>query len=109
MDLDNFISKQNMARYRALLDTSTDETKRRAIIKLLSEEYAKLKKPRGRSTLALYIDRFNDANMAGDAARIDVSARRALTIICSQAGKTYGDASRCAKHRSHRDAGNRSI
>jgi hypothetical protein len=43
MELEDFLSEQNIARYRKLLDRSTDETERRTIIELLAEEKAKLK------------------------------------------------------------------
>jgi hypothetical protein len=42
MELEDFLSEQNIARYRKLLDSSTDETERRTIIELLVEEEAKL-------------------------------------------------------------------
>lgn len=43
-DLDKFVSEQNVARYRKLLDESTDETNRRVIIRLLADQMAKLRK-----------------------------------------------------------------
>jgi hypothetical protein len=43
-DLDKFVSEQNVARYRKLLDGSTDETNRRVIIRLLADQMAKLRK-----------------------------------------------------------------
>ena len=42
--MDRFLQDQNIARYRRLRDSSTDETERRMIIKLLVEEMAKLSK-----------------------------------------------------------------
>jgi hypothetical protein len=42
-DLDRFVSEQNVARYRKLLDASTDEMQRRAIIQLLADQMAKLR------------------------------------------------------------------
>lgn len=35
-----FVAWQNIARYRQLLETETDETRRRTILKLLAEEEA---------------------------------------------------------------------
>jgi hypothetical protein len=43
MELEDFLSAQNIARYRRLLDHSTNETERRIIIALLAGEKAKLK------------------------------------------------------------------
>lgn len=43
-DLDKFVSEQNVARYRKLLDESTDETNRRVIIRLLADQMAELRK-----------------------------------------------------------------
>jgi hypothetical protein len=43
MELEDFLSEQNIARYRKLLDRSIDETERRTIVELLAEEKAKLK------------------------------------------------------------------
>jgi hypothetical protein len=43
MELEDFLSEQNIARYRKLLDRSHDEIERRIIIQLLAEERAKLK------------------------------------------------------------------
>jgi hypothetical protein len=43
MELEDFFSAQNIARYRRLLDRATGEIERRAIIELLAEEHAKLK------------------------------------------------------------------
>ena len=42
-DLDRFVSEQNIARYRNLLDPQTDESQRRAILRLLKQEYVKLR------------------------------------------------------------------
>lgn len=41
-DLDRFVSEQNIARYRVLLDPNTDESQRRTILALLKREFAKL-------------------------------------------------------------------
>ena len=41
-DLDRFISEQNIARYRVLLDPKTDESRRRTILGLLKREFASL-------------------------------------------------------------------
>jgi hypothetical protein len=41
-DLDRFVSEQNIARYRALLDPDTDESQRRTILGLLKREFANL-------------------------------------------------------------------
>ena len=41
-DLDRFVSEQNIARYRVLLDPHTDESQRRTILGLLKREFAKL-------------------------------------------------------------------
>ena len=43
-DLDKFVSEQNVARYRKLLDGGKDETNRRVIIRLLADQMAKLRK-----------------------------------------------------------------
>jgi hypothetical protein len=43
MELDSFLTEQNVTRYRKSLDSSTVETERRTIIELLAEEKAKLK------------------------------------------------------------------
>ncbi len=40
--LDRFVSEQNIARYRVLLDSNTDEGQRRTILGLLKREFAKL-------------------------------------------------------------------
>ena len=42
-DLDRFVSEQNIARYRNLLDPQTDESQRRTILRLLKQEYVKLR------------------------------------------------------------------
>jgi len=41
-DLDRFVSEENIARYRILLDPQTDESQRRTILRLLKQEYVKL-------------------------------------------------------------------
>ena len=41
--MDRFLRDQNIARYRRLRNSSTGESERRMIIKLLVEEMAKLK------------------------------------------------------------------
>jgi len=43
-DLDRFLSEQNIARYRVLVDPNTDESQRRTIVGLLKREFAKLHK-----------------------------------------------------------------
>jgi hypothetical protein len=43
--LDRFVSEQNIARYRVLLDSNTDEGQRRTILDLLKREFAKLREP----------------------------------------------------------------
>jgi hypothetical protein len=43
MELDRFLQDQNIALYRRLLNSSTDEIERRTIFKLLAEEKNKLK------------------------------------------------------------------
>ncbi len=48
-DLNMFVSEQNVARYRGLLDPETDARKRRTILRLLDRGSAKL---RGRSATA---------------------------------------------------------
>jgi hypothetical protein len=40
--LANFIETQNIARFRALLETETDPEKRRVLLRLLEQERAKL-------------------------------------------------------------------
>lgn len=42
-DLDRFVSERNIARYRNLLDPQTDESQRRTILRLLKQEYVKLR------------------------------------------------------------------
>jgi hypothetical protein len=42
-DLDRFVSEQNIARYRNLLNPETSERQRRTILRLLKEEYAQLR------------------------------------------------------------------
>ena len=41
--MDNFVSRENIKRYRKLASESTDSTARSRIMKLLAEEEAKLK------------------------------------------------------------------
>ena len=41
--MDNFVSQENIRRYRKLASASTDSTERSQIMKLLAEEQAKLK------------------------------------------------------------------
>jgi hypothetical protein len=43
MDLDRFVARQNIDRYRRLGDTATDEAQRRMIFRILAEELEKLK------------------------------------------------------------------
>ena len=38
MDLDHFVSRQNIERYRKLSDVAADDTRRRMILGLLSKE-----------------------------------------------------------------------
>lgn len=42
-DLDRFVSEQNVARYRKLLDTSIDDNERRIVIQQLADQMAKLR------------------------------------------------------------------
>ncbi|HVO95795.1 MAG TPA: hypothetical protein VMT22_23270 [Terriglobales bacterium] len=42
-DLDRFVSEQNVARYRKLLDASTDDNERRIVIQQLADQMAKLR------------------------------------------------------------------
>ena len=42
-DMDRFVSEQNVARYRKLLDPGTDERQRRTILQLLKQEKANLR------------------------------------------------------------------
>lgn len=42
-DLDRFVSEQNIALYRKLLNPETDESQRRTILRLLKEESAQLR------------------------------------------------------------------
>jgi hypothetical protein len=44
MDLSDFVHRENIDRYRRMLDASTDESERRAILKLLADEMAQIKK-----------------------------------------------------------------
>jgi hypothetical protein len=44
-DLDRFVSEQNMTRYRTRLDDGTEEDERRTILKLLTEQMAKPRRP----------------------------------------------------------------
>jgi hypothetical protein len=41
--LDKFVSEQNIARYRKLIDAETDENQRRMILQLLAEQVAELR------------------------------------------------------------------
>jgi hypothetical protein len=50
--MDRFVSKQNVARYRKLLDESTDENQRRMVIQQLAEEMAKLRNTAGNGRLS---------------------------------------------------------
>lgn len=43
-ELDVFVSEQNIALYRRLLDTQTDTERRRKIIGMLRAEFAKLRR-----------------------------------------------------------------
>jgi hypothetical protein len=43
MDLDSFVSEQNLALYRRLLSTALDDEQRRTIFDLLADETAKLR------------------------------------------------------------------
>ena len=43
MDLDIFLQEQNIKRYRKLIDSSTGDTERQMILKLLAEEMGKFK------------------------------------------------------------------
>lgn len=43
VDLDRFVSEQNVARYRKLLDGKTDENERRIIVRQLADEMTKLR------------------------------------------------------------------
>jgi hypothetical protein len=42
-DLDRFVSTQNIARYRKLINPETSESQRRAILELLKKETVKLR------------------------------------------------------------------
>jgi len=42
-DLDRSVSERNIAGYRNLLDPQTDESQRRTILRLLKQEYVKLR------------------------------------------------------------------
>jgi hypothetical protein len=42
-DLERFVSEQNIALYRKLIEARTNSDQRRTILKLLAEEVAKLK------------------------------------------------------------------
>ena len=57
--MDRFLQDQNIARYRRLRDSSTDETERRMIIKLLVEEMAKLKMGKNEHQQDKFVRRFN--------------------------------------------------
>lgn len=50
MELDRFLQDQNIALYRRLLNSSTDEAERRKIFKLLAEEKDKLKNEQKKNT-----------------------------------------------------------
>ena len=43
--LDRFVSEQNIAHYRILLDSNTDEGQRRTILDSLKRDFAKLREP----------------------------------------------------------------
>ena len=47
MELDFFVTQQNIERYRKLSDIATDEPQRRLIFRLLAEEREKLKQLEG--------------------------------------------------------------
>jgi hypothetical protein len=52
MDLDIFLREQNIRRYRRLLDSSTGQTERQTIFRLLAAEMEKMKsKPSKKSEL----------------------------------------------------------
>lgn len=42
-DLDQFVSAENVARYRRLLDTDIDDEQRRTILKLLADQVSMLR------------------------------------------------------------------
>jgi len=42
-DLDQFVSAENIARYRRLLDTDIDDEQRRTILKLLADQVSMLR------------------------------------------------------------------
>ena len=44
MDLDIFLRRKNIERYRRLLDSSVESTERRTILNLLADEMKSLKK-----------------------------------------------------------------
>jgi rubrerythrin len=48
--MEQFVSQQNIERYRKLLDRSTDEAQRRMISKLLAEEQEKFRQVNGCSS-----------------------------------------------------------
>jgi hypothetical protein len=50
--MDRFVSEQNVARYRKLLDESSDENQRRMVIQQLAEEMAKLRNTAGNGRLS---------------------------------------------------------
>jgi len=53
MDLDIFLREQNIRRYRRLLDSSTGQTERQTIFRLLAAEMEKMKsKPSKKSGLS---------------------------------------------------------
>jgi hypothetical protein len=43
--MDGLVSRTNIERYRQMLANPRDQAQRRLILKLLAEEYAKLKEP----------------------------------------------------------------
>ena len=57
--MDRFLQDQNIARYRRLRDSSTGETERRMIIKLLVEEMAKLKMSKNEHQQDKFVRRSN--------------------------------------------------
>ncbi len=44
MELSDFVHRENIDRYRRMLEASTDESEQRAILKLLADEMAQIKK-----------------------------------------------------------------
>jgi hypothetical protein len=43
MDLDHFVTRKNIERYRKLSDVATDDLQRRLVFRLLAEELEKFK------------------------------------------------------------------